>query len=300
MAVGTPGLARGLSVLNALIIGASGQVGSALQRALPSAAGTYRTRAVPGLQQLDAADAAALRRIAERAGALVIFFPAAQPNVEWCELRPAEAEAANLGPLRVAAAVARERGALLVAYSSDYVFDGAAGPYRETDLPRPISVYGRIKVQAEDITLGAEGLVIRTTGVFGREPGEPRNFVLRLVASLAHGERVSVPDDQWSTPTYADDLARASVLLATRRETGVWHVAGPDLVTRVELARRVARTWDLPGDGIVAVPTSALGQKAARPLRGGLRIEKLRDATGYAPRALDDALAHLRSMATTS
>ena len=263
---------------------------------MPSAVGTYRTRAVPGLRHLDATDVDALRRVSDAVGVTTMFFPASQPNVEWCEAHPAEAESANLDPLRAALAVARERGALLVAYSSDYVFDGKAGPYAEGDARHPISVYGRIKVQAETLVLAANGLVVRTTGVFGREPGEPRNFVLRLVASLARGERVTVPNDQWSTPSYSDDLAGASVLLADARETGVWNVAGPDLVSRDELARRAARAFDLPVEGIVPVPTSSLGQKAPRPLRGGLRVDKLAARFGVAPRSLDDALADLRRM----
>lgn len=261
--------------------------------------GTYRTRALPGLVPLDARDGDALRRLIDARGATAVFFPAAQPNVEWCEDHPLDAEEANLVPLRAALAVARERGNLLVAFSSDYVFDGARGPYAEDDARSPISVYGRIKARLEDEAMAAGALVIRTTGVFGHEPSDPRNFVLRLVASLARGERVNVPDDQWSTPTYAEDLAAGSRMLADARATGLWHVAGGDLVSRVELARRAARAFGLPEAGIAPVPTSALGQRAARPLRGGLRIDRARRA-GYAPRGLADALAHLRSMTTTT
>lgn len=292
MAIRASGLARGLS---AIVVGASGLVGSALLRALPDATGTYRTRPLPGLVPLDARDADALRRLADAHGATTVFFPAAQPNVEWCETHPAEAEEANLAPLRAALDVARERGLALVAYSSDYVFDGARGPYAEDDARSPISVYGRIKARLEDEAIAAGALVVRTTGVFGREPAEPRNFVLRLVASLARGERVSVPDDQWSTPTYVDDLAAASRMLAQTRPRGLWHVAGADLVSRVELARRAARAFGVPEAGIVPVPSGALGQRAARPLRGGLRIDKAR-RVGFTPRGLDDAFAHLRSM----
>lgn len=277
------------------MVGASGLVGSALLRALPGSVGTFNSRPVAGLRQLEASDLAAFRRIAAESRADTVFFPAAQPNVEWCEAHPLEAEAANLDPLRVAIAVARERGALLVAYSSDYVFDGAAGPYREDDTPRPLSAYGRIKLALEVLTLEANGLVIRTTGVFGREPGEPRNFVLRLAASLARGEGTRVPVDQISTPTYSDDLAAACVALARARERGIWHVANPDLVSRYELALRVAKAWALPPDRIAPAATADLGQHAARPLRGGLRIEKLRER-GIDMRVLDDALADLRGM----
>lgn len=292
MAVGIPRLAARLT---ALVVGASGQVGGALLRALPHATGTYRTRARPGLRHLDANDGDALRALLEETRASTLFFPAAQAAVDWCEEHPAEAERLNLDPLAVALAVARERGAFVVAYSSDYVFDGAAGPYLETDAVHPISVYGRIKLRVEEAALAAGAAVVRTTGVFGYEPGEPRNFVLRLVASLRRGERARVPDDQLSTPTYSDDLAHASALIADARAAGVWHVAGPDLVSRSELARRVARAFELPAELIDGVPTSALGQPAPRPLRSGLRCEKLRSRFGFAPRSIDDALVDLRA-----
>lgn len=292
MAVGIPRLA---SRLTALVVGASGQVGGALLRALPDAVGTYRTRARAGLRRLDANDAGALRALVDETRAATLFFPAAQPAVDWCEEHPIEAERQNLGPLAVALAVARERGVFVVTYSSDYVFDGAAGPYVETDAVHPISVYGRVKVRVEEMAVAAGAAVVRTTGVFGYEPAEPRNFVLRLVASLRRGDRARVPEDQLSTPTYADDLARASSLIAGARAAGVWHVAGPDLLSRLEFARRIARAFDLSADLIEGVPTSALGQPAPRPLRSGLRCETLRARFDFAPRSVDEALADLRA-----
>ncbi len=268
-------------------------MGGALQRALPDAVGTYRSRAQPGLRHLDARDADALRRIVDDTGVTAIFFPAAQPNVDWCEAHPGEAEAANLDPLRAALAVAAERALFLVTYSSDYVFDGARGPYAEDDPVSPISVYGRIKVSLEQIALAAGAAVVRSTTIFGVERGEPRNFVLRLLHSLRRGERVRVPTDQVSTPTYADDLASASALIAERRESGIWHVAGPELLSRVELARRTADVFGLRRDLIEGVPTAALGQLAPRPLKGGLRTERLRARLGVAMRSVDAALADL-------
>jgi dTDP-4-dehydrorhamnose reductase len=280
----------------ALIVGASGQVGGALHRALPDAVGTYRSRFQPGLRQLDARDADALRRIVDESGATTVFFPAAEPNVEWCEAHPTEAEAANLDPLRVALGVARERGLFVVTYSSDYVFDGARGPYSEDDVVSPISVYGRIKVRVEEAALSAGAAVVRSTGVFGPECGEPRNFVLRLVRSLRRGETVRVPSDQLSTPTYADDLAGASAAIANARARGIWHAAGPDLISRVELARLAAATFGVGATLVEAVPTAELGQLARRPLRGGLRTDKLRTRFGFVMRSVETALADLRAI----
>lgn len=281
-----------------LVVGASGLVGRAILRALgPSGTGTYLTRPQPGLVALDARGASAFRRVIAESGAEVIYLPAAQPNVEWCELHPEEARAQNLDPIRRALELAG--GRRIVAFSTDYVFDGAAGPYVETDPTAPLSVYGRIKLELEEM-LSADGHVsIRTTGVFGVEDGPPKNFVLRLLASLRRGERVRVPRDQISTPTYASDLARAAIAIAGRGSGGVWHVAGPELVARSELAARAAGAFGLRPELIDAVATSELGQVAARPLRSGLLCPRYEAAFGPAGRPLGEALADLRQELTT-
>jgi len=221
----------------------------------------------------------------------VIFFPAAEPNVDRCETHPDEARRSNLDPL--AGTLRAAGGTRILGFSSDYVFDGTDGPYAEDARPHPISVYGRIKLELESRLLELGHTVIRTTTVFGREEPPPKNFVLRLVASLGDGSVVRVPSDQISTPTYAEDLARAAVRIA-QGGSGVWHVAGPDLVGRAELAFRVAAVFGLPTQGIRPVPTLELQQAAARPLRGGLLCQRFEVAFGPAGRPLEDALEDLR------
>ena len=281
-------------------MGASGLVGSALLRTLGgSSVGTYRSRPRPGLRPLDASDARSVTRLLEEAEPTVIFFPAANPDVDWCEREPERAERENLEPLRTLLAVAP--GASIIAYSSDYVFDGANGPYLEGDGVSPVSVYGRIKVELERLVLGAGGTVIRTTGVFGHEPAPAKNFVLRLAAALARGERARVPDDQIANPTYADDLAAASVEIARSRGRGMWHVAGPDMITRDEFARLVADAFGADRGLIAGVPTSELGQAARRPLRGGLRYSRYSDQFARSPcRPLREALMDLRERSSAS
>lgn len=275
-------LAGTLSAMGALVIGASGLVGGALLRHLGAGAvGTYHQRPRPGLRPLDAADGAAVARLIAAVAPEVIFFPAANPNVDWCEREPAAAEAANLAPLRATLAVAT--GIRFVAYSSDYVFDGRAGPYGEADPVAPLSVYGRLKVDLERLVLAAGGTVIRPTWVFGREPEPAKNFVLRLIASLGRGEPARLPSDQVATPTDADELATASIRIAESGEGGIWHVAGPDRLARDAFGRIVAEVFELDPGLISGVSTASLGQAAARPLDGGLRCERYRTRFGAAP-----------------
>lgn len=279
--------------MRGLVVGASGLVGSALLRALGNTAtGTYRNRPREGLVHLDAGDRSAFARVLGETDPDVIFLAAAEPNVEWCEAHPEKAREFNFAP--VEAAVTAAGRARIVWYSTDYVFDGAAGPYAERDAPRPLSVYGRIKADLEHLVLEHGHTVIRTTTVFGAEAEPPKNFVLRLVGALRRGESVRVPSDQLSTPTYADDLAAASIRVADQ-DAGIWHVAGPDLLSRSEFALLIARLFDVPSEGIRAIPTAELHQLAQRPLRGGLTCSRFEAVFGAAGRHLDDALADLRA-----
>jgi dTDP-4-dehydrorhamnose reductase len=280
--------------VRALIIGASGLVGGALLRHLaPDAVGTYRTRALPGLRRLDAADRVATRSLIGEVRPEVVFFPAADPNVDWCETHPDEARQANVLPAISALEAAREANAAFVFFSSDYVFDGRNGPYAEDASPGPLSVYGRQKLEVEERVLAEGGTVVRTTAVYGIEPPPGKNFVLRVVSSLSRAERVMAPFDQISTPTWSDDLASAAVRVATR--AGVWNAAGRDLLARDAFARLAAEAFDLDASLIDAVPTERLRQRAPRPARGGLRTDKIARLAHVSFAPAQEALRRLRS-----
>jgi dTDP-4-dehydrorhamnose reductase len=249
-----------------------------MRRLGTDAIGTFRTRGAPGLVHLDAADGPALRRLVIDTTSKLIFFPAANPNVDWCEAHPAEAHAANVAPALAALEIARECGAGFVFFSSDYVFDGADGPYAETAAPAPLSVYGQQKLDVEERVLAAGGTVIRTTTVYGVEQPPGKNFVTRLVARLKANEPATIPSDQYSTPTWSDELATGAVAVGER--TGVWHVAGPEYMARDTFASLIADVFGLDASLIRPVTTPQLRQPARRPERGGLRTEKIRRELG--------------------
>lgn len=282
--------------MRALVVGASGLVGAALLRKLgDSAVGTYHERHRPGLTHLDVRDGSALADVLSRAAPDVIFYPAANANVDWCERNPAAAEETNLLPVHAIRRAAP--GTPIMAYSSDYVFDGRAGPYRETDPVAPLSVYGRLKAKLEDIVVDSGGTIVRSTGIFGWEPRPAKNFVLRLIASLRKGERARLPSDQIATPTYVEDLALASIELARTGENAVWHVAGPDLLSRPAFGRLVADVFGLDAGLIEEVPTVALAQAAPRPLHGGLVCARYAERFGRPPvRDVRAALVDLRTV----
>jgi dTDP-4-dehydrorhamnose reductase len=258
--------------MTALVIGASGLVGTALMRALRdagvAAVGTYGAHAQPGLRPLDVRDAAAVRACIADTAARVVYLPASLTNVDYCETHPDESMATNVDGVRHVAAC----GVRVVYFSSDYVFAGDAGPYRESDPVCPISVYGRHKVLAEQ-TLDAGALILRTTVVYGPE-AQGKNFVHRLVQTLREGKTMRVPADQIGSPTYAPNLGRAAVALERRGATGVYHLAGPERASRYDFARAAAITFGLDPAGLRPVTTAELGQDAARPLNAGMVCAK--------------------------
>src|SRR5260221_13236216 len=140
-----------------------------------------------------------------------IFLCAALTNVDFCEKNPEASRAVNVdGPRRVAQWCARNHAQLFF-FSTDYVFDGLAGPYDETASPNPLNAYGRHKLEAELAiaqALPRAQAVVRTTWVFGRERGR-KNFAVRLLDEMRAGRRGTVPDDQIGTPTGSGDFAGA-------------------------------------------------------------------------------------------
>lgn len=258
--------------MKALVIGASGLVGGALLDALAEAGvdavGTYAGHARPGLRPLDVRDATAVRDLADDTRAQVIYVPASLTNVDYCETHPEESHAINVDGVRHVVAT----GCRVVYFSSDYVFAGDHGPYRESDPVQPLCVYGEHKLQAEQ-ALPSTALIVRTTVVYGPE-WQGKNFIYRLCATLRAGQRLRVPHDQIGSPTYAPNLARAAVALERAGATGIYHVAGPQRVSRYELALAAAEVFGLDARLIEPISTRELHQAARRPLDAGMISDK--------------------------
>ncbi|MGH7385770.1 MAG: SDR family oxidoreductase [Candidatus Rokuibacteriota bacterium] len=285
--------------MRALVIGGSGQVGGALLRVLRArgheAVGTWAHEAVPGLVALDITDASATERLVADTRPDWVVCPAALSHVDYCEEHPEEAFAANLhGPLAAAKATARA-GAGFVYYSSDYVFDGADGPYAEDARPRPLGVYGQSKWEGEQAVLGAlaRALVVRTSVVYGPERQEKNSAYQLLRACRPGGKGFRPAVDQRASPSYNEDVAAATVECCERELHGTWHLAGADVLDRMAYARLVCRVFELDASCLTPVTTAELGQRAARPLAGGLLITK---AQGELRTPLRGVEAGLRAM----
>lgn len=262
-----------------LIIGSSGQVGEHLMRVASGAGfetiGTYHTYPVPGMRQLDIRNSPSVQSMVAELRPDVVYLPASMTNVDQCELSADEAYQTNVSGVRNVVDSANNAGAKLVYFSSDYIFDGKAGPYREEDPANPTCEYGRQKLAAEHyVALNARDfLIVRTTVVYGWERRD-KNFTSRLVKTLKEGQPLRVPNDQIGNPTYAPNLAEAVVELSLGGATGVYHIVGPERIDRYQFACAAAGVFGLDGSLIQPIATSDLGQTAPRPLNAGMTVDK--------------------------
>jgi dTDP-4-dehydrorhamnose reductase len=267
--------------LRVLVIGASGQVGGALAARLAQrgheVTGTHHGQPQPGTHRLDLTDAVATERCISDTAPEWILCPAALTAVDYCESHPEEAMAVNRDAPGIAAAAAAGRGAGFVYFSTEYVFDGTAGPYAEDDPVHPESVYALSKLEGERrvVAENPRAIVIRTTVVYGPER-QGKNFVYQVLRRARNGEPIRVPNDQRSSPTYNVDLAAATVELIERDFRGVLHVAGPDVLDRHAFALEVCRVFGLDAGLVAGITTESLRQPARRPLRAGLTIDRAR------------------------
>jgi len=182
------------------------------------------------------------------------------------------------GPELVARACKRH-GSRLVHVSTDYVFDGSKDrKYREDDVPRPISVYGASKLAGEKAVMSTlpSAAVARPAVLYGWSPLEAKeNFVTWVLKKLRAGERATLFEDQWISPTFADDLARTLLELGERGVSGIWHVSGPDCLDRPTCGRMIARTFGLDEGLIVPVPSASVSLPARRPRQSCLDVSKV-------------------------
>ncbi|VXD24625.1 SDR family oxidoreductase [Planktothrix paucivesiculata] len=285
--------------MNILVIGASGLVGSHLLQTCQqrgwNVMGTSHNVPQPGLIPLEITDETSVKSLITQSQPKVVFLPAFLSNVDYCEQNPEETYQINVvGCLNVAQAT-REVGAKFIFYSSDYVFNGENGPYQEIDEPDPICVYGRQKLEVEHkiSELLDNYLICRIAWVYGQEK-QGKNFVLRLISTLKNHQTIRVPQDQIGSPTWANDIAEASCRLIEVEAKGLFHTTGSDCINRYQFAVKIAEMFGLDADLIIPVNTSQLNQVAPRPLKCGMRCDRLNQMLNWNLRGVVDGLSHIK------
>jgi len=248
-------------------------------------------------RQIDISNKHDVSSVVEEFEPEIIINAAAMTNVDQCETEREMAWRANVTGVEHLIRSAKLVGARIIHISTDYVFDGRNGPYGETDRPNPLSYYGRTKLASENVlqTSGIPSTILRTMVLYGIGFGIKLNFALWLLKNLSEEKPVRVVDDQIGNPTLADDLAYAILKVIELERTGVYHVAGPDLVNRYEFALALARLFNFNKKLISAVKTTSMKQAAPRPLRSGFITLKAQTDLGLKLAGVEQGLLVLKN-----
>lgn len=223
--------------------------------------------------QMDVTNRAQVKDVIQSVRPDVIINCAALMNVDQAEKEREPAWKTNVSGVEYLAEAARKVDSRILQISTDYVFDGTKPPYSETDAPHPINYYGRTKLASENAlrTSGIDHCIIRTGLLYGASERVDSNFALKVILSLQEGEEFKAATDLYGSPTLVDDVALAVVRAIEKSKTGIYHVCGPEMLSRYEFAHKIAKTFGLDTKLVVPVKhadvQSPTGQRVQRPMK---------------------------------
>lgn len=226
----------------------------------------------------------------------VIFNTAAMTNVDACESKRDESCALNVDAVQnlVDAISMHSPQTHLIHLSTDFIFDGEKGSeYVETDLPNPGSYYAQTKLESEKVLQKSKikWAIARTIIVYGIADKMSRtNLVLWAKDALTKGQKINVVDDQFRSPTLAEDLADGCILIADKGATGVYHLSGPTTFSILDLVYQIADFWKLDRALITPSKSDIINQAAKRPPFTGFVIDKAKRELGYDPHSFVEGL----------
>jgi dTDP-4-dehydrorhamnose reductase len=226
----------------------------------------------------------------------VVINTAAMTQVDDCETQRDACWKANVTAVEHLVRCCHALHIHLVHVSTDFIFDGTFGPLDETAVPRPVNYYGESKLAAEKVIQDSpvSWAILRTVLVFGITSDMSRsNIVLWVKNSLEQNKTIQVVNDQWRTPTLAEDLAMGCYLAAKKRARGIYNISGKDFLSPYDIAIRTADFFKLDKSLIKSTDSTKFVQPAKRPPKTGFIIEKARKELGYEPRSFDEGLAIL-------
>ncbi|KXK23447.1 MAG: dTDP-4-dehydrorhamnose reductase [Chloroflexi bacterium OLB15] len=292
--------------MNVIVTGAKGQLGQTLLRVLRretdwalSAMTRSHFFTLGTMSSINPLSKASWREALATTGwhPDVIINAAAMTNVNHCETHREEAWQSNAQLAETVTQVARIFDARVVQISTDYVFDGVAGPYTEEHKPNPINYYGRTKLAAENICAhsGVHAAIVRTMWLYGYTDGLKMNFPEWVRDRLSNETHIDVINDEFGNPTLMEDLAYAVFQIIEKNISGIINVAGTERMSRLELAMAVAEAFELDSTFIHSVTADELGRTAPRPMRSGLITLKAKSLIGLQARSLKDGLMMTRT-----
>lgn len=293
------------------MVGSSGQVGSKVASLAPEfgyhvfTTHNFRPSDFPNSTKLDVTDRNATIQLVHKLTPDVIINTAAMTNVDYCETHREEAEKVNVGGVRNLADAAQETRCRLVQISTDSVFDGTRGQYNESDPPSPINYYSVTKLESEAIVSRLTNFAIaRPSVIYGWRPQtsdssstKAMNFAMFVLDRISKNHTVDAVEDQFSSPTMADNLAKALLLLGRISENGIFHTAGKSCVSRYQFATKICREFGFSTKLVRSVKSSEFEQTARRPKNCCLSVEKAETALGMRFLTIDEGISLMKQQA---
>jgi len=287
-----------------LITGSNGLLGQKLVRQatkkgiefLATSKGENRNIECPNknYEQLDICSAEEITVIFNKFRPTHVIHTAAITNVDACELDPAECELVNVTATRYLFEASQKLNAHFQLLSTDFIFDGEKGNYKETDEPNPLSVYAKSKVDGEAILVTSDYKnysIARTIIVYGVGSNLSRNNIICWAKeALSKGQPMNIIDDQFRAPTWADDLAWACLRICELNKTGIYNICGPETLSIYAIVERIAKYYGLSTESLTKTDSSTLNQPAKRPPRTGFDLTKSRTELGYNPKTIEETL----------
>lgn len=243
--------------------------------------------------ELDITNAAQTEQVVGTLKPEIIINTAALTQVDQCESERELCWKANVTGVANLVAACSKNQTHLVHVSTDFIFDGSHGPLDETAIPHPVNFYGESKLAGERIVQESNisWTILRTVLVYGITPDLSRsNIVLWVKKNLEEGKIINVVNDQWRTPTLAEDLAMGCFLAAQKKAKGIYHISGEELMTPYDIAIKTADFFQLNKTLIHPTDSSKFKQPAVRPLKTGFIITKATSELGYHPHTFTEGL----------
>lgn len=244
-------------------------------------------------QQLDITDFKKTQAFIEKISPHIIIHAAAVSQPNECAANKSICWKTNVGATRTILKAAQKAKSYFIYISTDFVFDGADGPYDEQAATNPINDYGESKLLAEEMVemSGLHWAIIRTVLVYGNKvPGGRTNIIQWVKDELSAGKKIKVVNDQYRTPTYVEDLAKGIILVLMKHAKGIFHISGKDMCTPYQLAIMVANLAGLNTALIEPVTAETFQEPAKRPPKTGFIITKAVKELGFVPVKLEEGL----------
>lgn len=225
-----------------------------------------------------------------------VIHTAAMTNVDACESEQELCRKLNVEAVKYLVEAAEKHQSHFIHLSTDFIFDGKNGPYKEEDEPNPLSFYGQSKLDSEDIVKSSktDWSIARTIIIYGIVEDMSRsNIVLWAKSALEKKQTLTIVNDQFRSPVLAEDLADGCIEIAKRKAIGVYNLGGKDLMSIVDLVRRVADYYNLDKSYIQEISSDSLNQAAKRPGRTGFVIDKAINDLDYNPHSFEEGIAIL-------